>query len=763
MRFVDSQFVRVMVRPTSVLLAGLVVALLTGWTAYSLEQQFRQQQQAKLELRADAFKRRIFSNLSFLLSSFERMGLRWREADRTDEFSWRADAQAFLRHRPEIEALVWMDSRFVVQRFEGQGILQYRLNQAHDISPQRKQLLAQSSITGEMEFSPLVALEDGALGIEIYAPIQRRDGSFDGFLLMLIRVDVLLQEISQPDFDAGYYAMAIAAGEVAFSNYGNGQGAFNLESLQYLPSSSFALNLDNDDEGWDFHIWMRPGAVPITHTFLPELVLLAGFALAALVVLVLSLLRTTMNRENILSQLNDKLEKQIAERRSVEAQLRKLANFDELTGLPNRHNMQETLRRWVKNAERSDNCFYLLFIDLDRFKDVNDTLGHITGDQLLRRVAQRIKPIINQTDELARIGGDEFVVVSAIDKDDAIRVLAHNLLEAFQHPISLDEQRVYLSCSIGIAAFPEGGKTPQELISHADAALYQAKDAGRNTYRVFDAALHEKLSHRVELTHDLRHAIQSQQFQIWFQPKISLRHGRIVGAEALIRWNDPQRGYVPPGDFIGLTEENGMIIELGRWILQSAALQFKEVMHLSDHPLVLSINVSGFQLRDPRFVHHVEKVLALSGLHPDQIELELTEQVLIENVVSNRSMLDALTDLGVSLSIDDFGVGYSSLAYLKNFPVAALKIDRSFVKDLGNDPDDEDITSAIIEMAKRLNITVIAEGVETEDQLQWLLSAECEQAQGFLFSTAVPASKWPDLLEEDWQTVLDRVSAESQT
>ena len=421
---------------------------------------------------------------------------------------------------------------------------------------------------------------------------------------------------------------------------------------------------------------------------------------------------------------------------AAERKLAELTTTDALTGLPNRHQMADAVAAAASLARRHGRSFGLLVIDLDHFRHVNDTLGHAGGDQVLVDVSRRIQACLRADDRLARIGGDQFALL--VDGADAAaaQATARRVLALVAQPSEREGLQFTLTCSIGVAMFPGNGAALEQLISHAEGAMRQAKDGGRAGYRLHVGRSGSDLRKQMALDHAMRQALVSGRFRLYYQPQMDLATGALVGAEALIRWRDPALGDVPPGHFIPVAEETGFIIAIGDWVLSQAVRQ-AALWHERKTPVAVAINVSALQFQQVQFVERVASVLAVSGLPPSLLELELTESILVRDAEEALQRLQALSKLGVRLSIDDFGTGYSSLAYLKRFPIDKLKVDRSFVKGLPNDESDAGIVRAILQMARALNMRVVAEGVETEVQRQFLLAEGCDMFQGFLFSPAL--------------------------
>ncbi|HVN33847.1 MAG TPA: EAL domain-containing protein [Casimicrobiaceae bacterium] len=452
--------------------------------------------------------------------------------------------------------------------------------------------------------------------------------------------------------------------------------------------------------------------------------------------------RRVKARTKELARANAGLEAEIAERRLADQRVVHMAHHDALTGLPNRTLLADRVGQAIARAHRSGGKLAVLFLDLDRFKNVNDSFGHAVGDMLLTAVAARLTASRREEDTVARLGGDEFIV-SIPDVADAAEAesVAARILSDLAKPFTINGHQLHADVSIGIALYPRDGDTAETLMRNADTAMYHAKESGRGNYQFFSAQLTERVSRRLSTETSLRRALERGEFRVNYQPLMNLGSGRVDGAEALLRWPQQDERLVSPVEFIPIAEETGLIVPLGEWVLLEACAQAQAWQTL--HPgLRIAVNLSARQFRQKNLIGMIEQVLGESRLHPSLLELELTEGMLMHNVEEATGILARLDEIGVRLAIDDFGTGYSSLSYLKRFPIHTLKIDRSFVRDISTDPDDAAIVTAIVAMARSLNLRVTAEGVETEEQAAFLRSLTCDQAQGFHFGRPMPAAEF---------------------
>ncbi len=435
----------------------------------------------------------------------------------------------------------------------------------------------------------------------------------------------------------------------------------------------------------------------------------------------------------------------ISARKLAEERVRYMANHDALTGLPNRSLLDDRLSQAILHAQRNTDTLAVAFIDLDGFKMVNDGLGHNAGDELLKVVSDRMVASVRRNDTVGRFGGDEFVVILSSPHDDATTItpVLEKIRTAVTQPIILSGQAVQISCSIGVALFPRDGANPEQLLLNADAAMYRAKQMGSNCFQFYAPEMNASVEAKLMLLEGLRNALEEGQFRVLYQPKVDLRTGQIFGAEALIRWQHPEQGMISPLRFIPLAEETGMIVSIGAWVLETACKQSMAWQAAGLPAITMSVNVSARQFEENQLIERVSLAMQESGIAPETLELEVTESLIMRDLQQSIAKMRELNAMGVSLSIDDFGTGYSSLSALKSFPISRLKIDKSFVSDLADNPDDQAIALAVISLAHKLDMRVIAEGVETEQQRSFLRDNECDEMQGYLFSPPVP----PDVIQ----------------
>jgi diguanylate cyclase (GGDEF)-like protein/PAS domain S-box-containing protein len=437
----------------------------------------------------------------------------------------------------------------------------------------------------------------------------------------------------------------------------------------------------------------------------------------------------------------------ITERKQFEEQLMYQANHDSLTGLPNRNLLNDRLNHGLAYEDRHRELLAVMLIDLDNFKVINDTMGHSSGDLLLLEVAKRLQKCVRQYDTVARLGGDEFVLLlTDVEHIQSLAKISDKILVLFKEPFLIAGHEIFVTASVGIATYPTDGVTADTLLKNADTAMYHAKELGRNGYQFFAEEMNVKVHERLTMETRLRKALERQEFFLLYQPRVDVASGAIAGTEALLRWKPEGEEVIKPNDFIPLLEETGLIVQVGEWVLRAVCLQGMAWLAAGVPPLIISVNVSARQFHQKNLPEKIDEILRETGFPARLLEIELTESIIIQDVEETILKLDRLKEMGVRLSIDDFGTGYSSLSYLKRFPIDILKIDRSFVSGLTTDPDDATIVSTIIAMAHNLKMNVVAEGVETSRQLQFVDQQGCEEVQGFFFSQPIAPDCLADLI-----------------
>lgn len=523
-------------------------------------------------------------------------------------------------------------------------------------------------------------------------------------------------------------------------------GVLALDALRTLFESLYFGIFRSAQAGWlpadIVGLFAQPGMV-----FIPKVVNL----IVAVLVLILLLRRwmpLLVKEQYAQKQQIQQLSVEVREREQAEQTLRDtqehfrhLAHHDTLTGLPNRALLLDRIQQEIYKADRAENALAVLFIDLDRFKQINDSLGHAAGDEVLVMAATRLKETVRQDDTVSRIGGDEFVaVINGVSDVAAIAEVATKILHAMEQPFDVGNHQLYMSCSIGVSLYTQDGDDPETLLKHADAAMYRAKNEGRNTVEFYTSDMTDEVLKRMMFASQLRSALDDDQFVLYYQPQYNLSTGELVGVEALIRWQHPELGLLCPEEFIPLAEETGLIVSVGEWVLRRACRTLRSWMDagLDLNRMAVNINLSSKQLRHEHLSEQVFNVLKEFNVPAEHIELEITEGTLMHDPNAAARVLQRFMDEGIEIAIDDFGTGYSSLSYLKRLPINKLKIDRSFVQDIPESQSDMEIARAVIALARSLNLTVVGEGVETEAQAAFLREEGCDIAQGFLYSKPIP-------------------------
>jgi diguanylate cyclase (GGDEF)-like protein len=508
--------------------------------------------------------------------------------------------------------------------------------------------------------------------------------------------------------------------------------------------SRFSRTLDVDLPTLDWTLAVTPSVswVEEQRSRWPFVTFIVMLFMGLLTSLTTLLVQLTLKRNRALLKTRRELDSEISQRQAVQKDLARLETTDALTGLANRRFFMEDLAHTLSIADRQMRQAALVMIDLDRFQMLNDSLGHQFGDELLIKVAERLNTLSDEKVMVAYSGGDEFMVCQqhVENIDDVINLLAQ-IKQCFEEPFAVQGEEHSITATMGVAVYPQSGLDADTLLRNADVALYRAKEQGRNTYQFYTDGMQDGEVMRLELDKDLNHAVANDEFVLYFQPQLDLNDSSINSVEALIRWQHPRRGLLPPVDFIPLAEESGRITDIGRWVVMAACRQLAKWQKGPYSHLRIAVNLSGRELDDESIVDHIQEALESNGVPASRLEVELTEEIFIQNIEHNLNQLTKLHKLGVHLAIDDFGVGYSSLGYLRDFPVDLLKIDRSFITDVTERHDDAVITRAVINLAHNLGIQVVAEGVETHEQLTFLKNHRCDLIQGYLISRPIPAGE----------------------
>ncbi len=689
-----------------------------------------------LEAEAYSLQRDIRQSLVSHLFVAELLAREWKRSEISLNSRRDSDADIVTLYYPNVQNVVWLDATQKIQFLYPKNQKNELIGTPFSDSPLRAQL-GQSQNNRHAMMGPAGNLGRLSSDIAIFVRVQRSDTP--GFIGFVISLQSMFNNVIRTNISEGF--------QVSISN---GTGIL----YEFAGDPSLKANWTHNrrlqlvGNSWELAVWPTAEHMSDLRGSVSTAVLLAGLFITAALTFVLYILGQSRFKAQQLADANIELYSEIDERERVEKQMAYLAEHDALTGLINRNALKRILGEWLEKSDAKNNSA-LLFIDLDRFKEVNDALGHTVGDELLRRVARRINKLAPNSSQLARVGGDEFLLaIECTENRQQVVTLAERLLQALDAHFFVDVYELFISASIGITFAEDADFNAEYFIRNADTALYQAKEQGRNTYKIYDKAIHKDLTKKLELVKRLRHAVNKQQLTVYYQPKVELSSRRITGFEALVRWVDEDGSIIPPDQFIPLAEDTGLIIPISEYVMRESFLQLKQWHELGFTELSIAINISGKQLHLPDFADDVIEKVNEAKVPPNKVELELTEQVFIENIQSHTRFMHSVREYGMSLAIDDFGVGYSSLSYLKNFPVTSLKIDRSFVKDLPDNEDDATITQTIISLARNLNIQLVAEGIETEEQVEFLLHRECATGQGFLFSKPVPAQQVTQLLQQ---------------
>src|SRR6056297_1200865 len=717
------------------LIAAVLLVLLLAATIM-LSEAFRQAEERDVARYFDSIATHIETDL--LDSAGQHGAIQSRMATRLafdgafDQAAWESDAAALIEDHPYYELLAVLESDFSVRWIQGgagEGIV---AGGVFPLSSQaRARLARQPAPVNTVALEPLGAVTPEP-ALLFMTPVIA-DGQVVNWLAAVMLVPDSIRAML-----TGFYLRDVTlTGDFAGVRFAI-PGLETVETVDSAYRRTLTFQLGNGRSELSIDVALRPETVGQMHSALPQFILIFGSVMAVLLVIAALLAMAAARQARVLSGANRSLKNEIRDRELAERELQFLITHDSLTGLPNRQGMLRHLEQAI-GAVDEGHRLAVFFIDLDQFKDINETLGHHLGDELLRQVPIRLARELDDDDVMGRLGGDEYLV--AVERGDRKRIerVADNLLRALEKPFRIDGHQLFVTASIGVAYFESETGSPGELVKNADAALFRAKQLGRNQHATFSPEMFARVEYRLNLSRDIREALDEGEFRMVYQPVVRLDTLELCGVEALLRW--PHRdGYnVPPRDFIRVAEETGVIQHLSRFALSRSVEALAEWQQRFDKAPWLAVNISGAQFREAEFVRDMSMLLHQYRIDPEHLHLEITEQVLIENLARNRDILEQLDEIGIPIVVDDFGIGYSSLAYIKNFPVSTIKIDQGFIRGLEDDPDDQAITRTICDLSRELSLKTVAEGIEQPGQLDLLRRYGCELGQGFLFMQ--PASR----------------------
>ncbi|MEE4305115.1 MAG: EAL domain-containing protein [Wenzhouxiangella sp.] len=671
------------------------------------------------------------------MNAHRRMSARLAHYGLADREGWELNAELFLDHYDYYRSLAVLGPDLTVRWIRNRNLEVVGPGEVFPVDEDFRPVVSRAGATGEIVATRPRFLADGRPGISLVSPIGTGEEHV-GYLATTMDIPAAIDAMIPALFRESLDLHAVARGRSVYP--------FPPEAEPASWDAGFAVDMDNDEAGFLFEFAVSDEIREQLSTAMPEVVLLSGILLSLLLAAVVYLGLNASGQAMVMSRANRRLEEEIGEREAAERELAFLVNHDGLTGLPNRFGISGHLADLIERHGDHESQLAVLFLDLDQFKDINDSLGHQLGDQLLCEVPRRLAGVLRDRDFVGRHGGDEFLIAVERADREQVEQLAANILRALDGGFAVEDHRLFISGSIGIAYYPESGRSVSELIQNADTALFKAKNAGRNQFAVFTREMFAQAQHRLHLSRDIRHALEDGDFRVVYQPIIDIRDLSMIGVEALLRWEHSDGYAVPPQEFIRVAEETGIIGRLGQFALDRALSDMAHWKSLSADLPWLAVNVSGAQIHEAGFAEQLSVLLHQHRIEPERLHLEITEEVLIENLARNRRMLHKLDEIGMRIVVDDFGVGYSSLSYLKNFPISVVKIDRGFVRDIVSDPEDQAITRTICSLAGDLGMQTVAEGVETDEQLALLASYRCSFAQGFLFSRPAEADDIAEMI-----------------
>lgn len=698
---------------------------------YGIEKQGRTQIQANLNNEASSMANRLEREFLVHAEAIRRMAKRFEATPDTSQEVWKQDALNYLADFGIYQAIEWIDRNYIIRWMEPYEGNEDAVGYNVAFSPKRLEALQEAQATGDLDISGVIDLKQGGRGMVIYAPIFSGDAN-NGFIAGVFRMETLARHLLTSGTPTSFQIEIRERGESAY---------VLTTSADIAPGFSHTVNVDLPSLDWTLTVTPAISWVDERRSSWPFVTFIVMVFMGVLTSLTTLLVQLILKRNQALLKTRRELDTDISQRQAVQQDLARLETTDTLTGLANRRFFMEDLVHTLSIADRQMRQVALVMIDLDRFQMLNDSLGHQFGDELLIKVSERLNALSDERIMVAYSGGDEFMICQqqVEDIDDVINLLGQ-IKQCFEEPFNVQNERHGVTATMGVAVYPQSGLDADTLMRNADVALYRAKEQGRNTYQFYTEGMQEREVMRLELDKDLDSALADDEFVLYFQPQLDLNDSSINSVEALIRWQHPRRGLLPPIDFIPLAEESGRITDIGRWVVKAACRQLAKWQDGPYANLRIAVNLSGRELDDESIVDHIQKTLESHGVPADRLEVELTEEIFIQNIEHNLNQLSKLHKLGVHLAIDDFGVGYSSLGYLRDFPVDLLKIDRSFITDVTGRHDDAVITRAVINLAHNLGIQVVAEGVETREQLDFLKNHRCDLIQGFLISRPIPAA-----------------------
>lgn len=731
------------IRPLSLWLAALV--LLVGTLgSFMLYRSLMVAESASLdryvEKLASYIEADMLRDLREQINAQYRMAIRLSLIGIGEDPAWPNHADLFLDHYPYYRLLAVLDADLTIRSIHANDTVGMTAGATYPVDAEYHERLEAAADTGDLVVTRPHFLPDHRPGVTFMTPVGIGPGHM-GYLAAVLVIPDSIDAMIPVIFREEMHLRAAARGREVYPFPSPDEA----ESLDW--DAGFDLDLDRDGSTFRFDFALNEESRSQLTTMLPTVILVSGIVMSFLMAVVFLLGMNALGQARVLRVSNQRLEDEVHEREQAERELELLVTHDSLTGLANRTGSSDYLENLIRGCDDNESQVALLFLDLDQFKDINDSLGHQLGDQLLCEIPRRLAGVLRDRDFVGRHGGDEFLIAVVRDSREQVEQLAANILRSMDGGFAVEEHRLFISASIGIAFYPESGRTVSELIQNADTALFKAKNAGRNQFAVFTREMFAQAQHRLNLSRDIRHALEDGDFRLVYQPIVDVRSLSLCGVEALMRWQHRKGYMVPPQEFIRVAEETGIIGRLGQFALDRALSDLSRWKTLTDTPPWLAVNISGAQVHEAGFAEQISVLLHQHRIEPSLLHLEITEEVLIENLLRNRRMLQKLDEIGMRIVVDDFGIGYSSLAYLKNFPISVVKIDRSFIRDLSSDPEDQAITRTICSLSADLGMQTVAEGVEDRDQLELLRGFRCSFAQGFLFSRPVEAEDVVRMIE----------------